>query len=168
MFYACTSLVNPPSLSSVTQIDSGGCGYMFEKCTSITAVTDFPSIVGYTSYYGMFSGCTGLVNAPELPATTLAYRCYFSMFDGCSNLITAPVLPATTLESGCYNYMFRGCGKLNYIKAMFTTTPSTSYTNNWVSGVAASGTFVKNSAATWTTTGAHGVPTGWDVQTASS
>ena len=65
-------------------------------------------------------------------------------------------------------YMFNGCSNLNYIKAMFTTTPSTSYCNTWVGGVAATGTFVKNSAATWTGTGTSKVPTGWTVETASS
>jgi hypothetical protein len=33
--------------------------------------------------------------------------------------------------------------------------------------ISSSGTFVKNSAATWTTTGNNGVPSGWTVQTAS-
>ena len=64
--------------------------------------------------------------------------------------------------------MFYGCTKLNYIKAMFTTRPSTSYTSNWVSGVAATGTFVKNSAATWNVTGVNGIPSGWTVTTASA
>lgn len=64
--------------------------------------------------------------------------------------------------------MFRGCSKLNYIKAMFTTRPSIAYTENWVSGVASSGTFVKNSAASWDVTGVNGVPSGWTVQTASA
>jgi hypothetical protein len=50
---------------------------------------------------------------------------------------------------------------------MFTTTPSTSYTDNWVSGVSATGTFVKNSAAQWNVTGVYGVPNGWTVETAS-
>jgi hypothetical protein len=64
--------------------------------------------------------------------------------------------------------MFTNCSKLNYIKAMFTTTPSTTYTQNWVSGVAASGTFVKNSAASWDVSGVHGIPSGWTVETAST
>jgi hypothetical protein len=63
--------------------------------------------------------------------------------------------------------MFQGCSRLNYIKAMFTTTPSTSYTYNWVNGVASTGIFVKNSAATWVRTGLDGVPTAWTIQTAS-
>lgn len=70
------------------------------------------------------------------------------MFDGCTSLTTAPELPATTLAASCYSFMFKNCTNLNYIKAMFTTTPSTGYTNSWVSGVSATGTFVKNSAAT--------------------
>ena len=90
------------------------------------------------------------------------------MFNGCTSLITAPELPAITLVDYCYNGMFQNCTNLNYIKAMFTTTPSTSYTNNWVSGVASSGTFVKNSAAEWDVRGTSGIPTGWTVQTASA
>jgi hypothetical protein len=116
----------------------------------------------------MFLNCTSLTTAPELPATTLAEICYYYMFQGCTSLTTAPELPATTLANQCYESMFSGCTNLNYIKAMFITTPSKTYTRNWVSGVAASGTFVKNSAATWTTTGTNGVPTGWTVETASS
>jgi len=62
--------------------------------------------------------------------------------------------------------MFQGCTSLNYIKAMFTTTPGYGNTRNWVASVASSGTFVKNSAATWMTTGVNGIPSGWTVQTA--
>lgn len=111
-----------------------------------------------------------IVNAKYLvlPATTLSISCYGYMFFECTTLVTAPVLPATTLEISCYDYMFYDCSSLNYIKAMFTTIPSSSYTSNWVSGVAASGTFVKNSAASWNVTGVNGIPSGWTVQTASA
>lgn len=63
--------------------------------------------------------------------------------------------------------MFQNCTSLNYIKAMFTTRPSTTYTNSWVTGVASTGTFVKNSVATWDVTGNNGIPTGWTVYTES-
>ena len=116
----------------------------------------------------MFYGCTRLTTAPQLPATTLTGSCYTNMFYDCTSLITAPELPATTLVQSCYNYMFYGCTRLNYIKAMFTTTPGDDYTYSWVSGVASNGTFVKNSSASWTTTGVNGVPTRWTVQTASA
>lgn len=120
-------------------------------------------------YRSMFYGCSSLVNAPELPATTLAVGCYDGMFYYCSSLVNAPELPATTLAKSCYDGMFEGCTQLNYIKAMFTTAPSTSYTQNWVTGVAASGTFVKNAAATWTDTfDVSAIPTGWTVELAES
>jgi hypothetical protein len=87
------------------------------------------------------------------------------MFYNCSSLTTAPELPATTLVQDCYYYMFYGCNKLNYIKALFTTTPSTSYTNNWVYGVSSTGTFVKNASATWNLTGNYSIPSGWTIET---
>ena len=90
------------------------------------------------------------------------------MFSGCTSLTTAPELPATTLVSGCYEFMFDNCQNLNYIKAMFTTSPSNTYTTYWVRGVKSTGTFVKNSAATWNVVGYNAVPYGWTVQTASA
>ena len=109
--------------------------------------------------------CAAIERAPELPATVLADSCYRGMFSTCYFLVQAPSLPATTLVSGCYSGMFYDCKSLNYIKALFTTTPSSSYTNLWVSGVKANGTFVKNSAATWNVTGDSGIPSGWTVLT---
>lgn len=141
---------------------------LFRDCTKLTAGPQLPAttLKGHC-YRGFFNGCTGLLEAPELPATSLSSNCYAYMFRMCTSLTTAPVLKATRLTTNCYSNMFYGCSSLNYIKSMNTTDPN-SYCGNWVYGVAASGTFVKNSAATWTTTGNNGIPTGWTVQTASS
>lgn len=118
-------------------------------------------------YSYMFENCTSLVNAPELPATALVNSCYSNMFYDCTSLVNAPTLPATTLSYYCYQHMFYGCSNLQYIKAMFTTTPGTNYTKGWVSGVSPTGTFVKNSAATWADTfDANAIPDGWTVETA--
>ena len=151
---------------------------LFRNCTNLIEVSDnfLPATTLATYCYRyMFQSCTGLTKVPNLPATTLQQYCYQYMFTGCSAITTAPTLPATTLQRYCYQYMFQNCSKLNYIKAMFTTDPGSSnstnqarYTYNWVSGVASSGTFVKNSSATWSRTGAHAVPSGWTTQTASS
>jgi len=131
--------------------------------------TSFNSGSNYNFSY-IFKDATKLTDAVNLilPATTLTTYCYSNMFSGCTSLATAPALPATTLATNCYRYMFQNCSNLNYIKAMFTTTPSTSYTNGWVRNVAATGTFVKNSAAEWDVTGVDGVPSGWTVETASA
>ena len=195
MFNGCTSLTNAPNLPATT-LGVYSYQYMFQGCKALTTAPSLPATtVGTYCYRAMFYGCTGLTTAPSLsattlgnfcclqmfqgctslttvplilPATTLTQSCYNQMFRGCNKITTAPELPATTLVGGCYSNMFNGCSQLNYIKAMFTTTPSTSYTSNWVSGVKSTGTFVKNSAATWTTSGVHGVPTNWTVETASA
>ena len=167
MFNGCTSLVSAPALPATT-LATYCYTLMFNGCTSLASAPALPATTLTNScYYFMFSGCTSLASAPALPATTLAGNCYQHMFFSCTSLVSAPALPATTLVSGCYSSMFYGCSSLNYIKAMFTTTPSNTYTSDWVNGVAATGTFVKNSAATWNVTGTNGVPTGWTVETAS-
>ena len=168
MFQGCTSITTAPALPATTLVNN--CYWnMFQDCTSLVKAPKLPATTLTSSCYSqMFQGCTSLTTAPELPATTLTDYCYSSMFYGCTSLTTAPVLPAATLVNSCYNYMFKGCTNLNYIKAMFTTAPSASYTDAWVSGVSASGTFVKNSAATWDVTGNRGVPEGWTVETATA
>ena len=166
MFYGCTSLVNAPSVLPATTLTNACYREMFQSCTSLVTAPELPAtILANWCYVNMFYGCTSLVNAPELPAEILASGCYSGMFRACTSLTTAPELPAITLKNWCYETMFQGCTKLNYIKAMFTTIPSDTYTSNWVYGVASSGTFVKNSAATWYVTGVHGVPDGWTVVT---
>ena len=172
MFNGCTNLTTAPALPATTLASSCYNG-MFEGCTSLITAPELPATtLANGCYNGMFAGCTSLTTAPELPATTLADSCYSQMFSNCTSLTTAPALPATTLTYQCYYHMFNRCKSLNYIKAMFTTnpsgTPSTSYTSDWVTGVASSGTFVKNSAATWNNTGFNGIPYGWTVETASA
>jgi len=140
---------------------------MFNSCTNLIAAPELPaSTLAIGCYASMFSNCTSLTTAPELPATTLAANCYNGMFGSCTSLVNAPELPAITLANGCYSGMFGACRSLNYVKAMFTTTPSSSYTGSWLTGVSSTGTFVKNSAATWNVTGNNGIPTGWTVETA--
>jgi hypothetical protein len=163
MFYGCTSLTTAPELPATTLADY--CYYqMFYGCTSLTTAPELPATeLEDDCYTQMFQGCTSLTTAPKLPATTLTYRCYNGMFQGCTSLTVAPYLPAETLADQCYDSMFNGCSSLNWIAAMFTTKPGTAYTLNWVSGVASSGTFVRNPNAVWDVIGKNGIPTGWDI-----
>lgn len=171
LFENNTKVVNARSLSLPATTLGGHCyNYMFQGCTNLTTAPMLPATTLTNScYYAMFRDCTNLTKAPKLPATQLTTYCYSTMFKNCTSLTTAPELPATQLTISCYYSMFQGCTNLSYIKAMFTTKPSTNfyYTTNWVDGVSSSGTFVKNSAATWTTTGKDGIPNGWTVETAS-
>ena len=167
MFWDCSNLTAAPELPATTLLST--CyGWMFRGCSSLTTAPALPATtLAQSCYQAMFSNATGLTTPPELPATTLAPQCYQGMFYNTS-ITRAPELPAKTLAQSCYAYMFQNCRNLNYIKAMFTTTPSTYYTSYWVDGVPSTGTFVKNSAATWNVTGIHGIPNGWTVQTASA
>lgn len=169
MFEGCTSLVNPPELPA-TNIAQRCYEGMFKDCTSLVNAPALPAtnLVSNDVYTSMFEGCTSLVNAPALPATSLKQSCYKNMFLGCTSLVEAPELPAVTLQSQCYHQMFRNCSKLSYIKAMFTTVPSSSTTSSWVSGVASEGVFVKNAAATWDVVGTSGIPGNWTIETAES
>ena len=167
MFSTCTSLITAPKLPAT--ILANKCYYtMFAGCTSLITAPELPATTLANQCYSiMFASCTSLTTAPKLPAITLVFGCYIAMFNGCTSLTTAPELPAITLADQCYMSMFSGCINLNYIKAMFTTIPSSSSssTGSWVYGVAANGTFIKNSAAEWNITGTNAVPTGWTVYT---
>lgn len=165
MFFRCSDLTTAPVISAET-LASYCFKEMFYQCTSLETAPALPATtLASNCYDSMFRGCTSLETAPALPAASLANYCYASMFMGCSSLTTAPVLPATSLASHCYDYMFYNCSNLNYIKALFTTSPGYSYTDHWVDGVAATGTFVKSSSALWSTVGYLGVPSGWTVET---
>ena len=165
MFYKCTNLVNTTLLPATTL--SNRCYFsMFYGCSSLVKAPEIKATtLADECCYMMFYNCSSLTTAPALQATNLNKSCYANMFSGCTSLTTAPELPATTLLDNCYQNMFYGCNKLNYIKALFTTTPSSSYTGNWVVSVATDGTFVKNKDATWNVTGDDGIPTGWSVET---
>ena len=163
MFSNCTNLVAAPELPATTLANQCYAS-MFDNCTSLTTAPALPATtLMQDCYSGMFSGCTSLVNAPALPATTLAKNCYAYMFQGCTSLATAPVLSATTLAQSCYYYMFYGCRNLKYIKCLATDISAGQCTNNWVQGVASSGTFVKAASMTGWSTGNSGIPNGWTV-----
>lgn len=163
MFWTCTKLINAPELPA-TELKIGCYAAMFADCTSLVNAPALPAITLVQDCYGnMFQSCISITNAPSLPATTLAQRCYFSMFKSCTNLIKAPTLPATKPAYECYVNMFNDCKKLNYVKCLLKPD-TTSYTTNWLKGVASSGTFIKNNEANNWERSNSGIPVGWTVQ----
>ena len=169
LFYNCTGLIDASELTlgtSDTTLAEYCYAFMFWYCRSLTSAPALPAITLATGcYYAMLYDCTSLTVAPELHATMLADGCYQAMLRGCTSLTTVPELPATTLASYCYRDMFNGCSNLNYIKCLATDISATDCTTNWVSGVANTGTFVKDSKAKWPT-GSSGIPSGWTTQDA--
>ena len=162
MFCGCTSLVVAPQIPMVNNNNFKTFGTMFYGCTSLKVAPKLPSTTSSKQqYYYMFYNCTSLEEAPELPATVLSQDCYSYMFYGCTSLKTAPVLAAPTLVQGCYQSMFQGCSSLNHITCLATDISATDCTTNWVSGVAATGTFIKAAGMEDWTTGNNGIPEGW-------
>ncbi len=83
----------------------------------------------------MFSGCTSLTKAPDLPATFLADSCYAAMFSGCTNLEFSELktdkynkkwIIYTGYGSSGYKTMFDGC-IINWLKNVPDTSTVTLY-----------------------------------------
>lgn len=162
MFYGCTGLTTTPELPATTLAERCYNG-MFEGCTSLTTAPELPATtLKIQCYSSMFAGCTSLTTAPELPATTLMRSCCFQMFRGCTSLTTAPELPVTTLYDSCYSGMFSNCTNLNSVTCLATDISAAYCTMDWLSGVAANGTFTKAAGAVWPS-GESGIPNGWTV-----
>lgn len=163
MFSGCTSLQTAPKLSA-TKLATCCYQYMFSGCTSLASAPELPATsLADHCYNEMFYGCTSLQTAPELPATKLAPDCYNSMFNNCSSLTTAPDLLAKNLVDNCYANMFYGCRSLTQIKMMAEDISATNCLSYWMFNVKSSGTFVKNSKATWNERGSSGIPYGWTI-----
>ena len=123
-FFYNSNVVNADKLiMTFKSVGEEGCYSMFSGCTSLTQAPELPATTLESSCYGyMFKECTSLTQAPELPATTLKTFCYGGMFQGCTSLTQAPELPATTLAKGCYGYMFNGCTGLTQAPELPVTT----------------------------------------------
>lgn len=136
---------------------------LFYGCTSLITAPELPATtLTADCYWNMFANCGSLTTAPKLPATTLTDQCYLMMFANCGSLTAAPELPATTLADLSYSGMFANCTKLEYVKCLATNNISGN-TPDWLKNVATSGTFTKAAGMTGWTIGISGIPTGWTV-----
>ena len=83
----------------------------FGNNTKVACTGDIRTLLDYRDFKnvstsdarfcGLFSGCTVLTSAPDLPATTLAEDCYKNMFTGCTNLTSVTMLaPSDQISEG--------------------------------------------------------------------
>ena len=116
LFNGDTGLRSHPDLiltMGASAVGESALSNMFYGCTGLVRAPALPATSLATECYaGMFSECTALTEAPALPATSLATGCYSAMFSCCSALVNAPALPATALAEGCYGNMFDACSSL--------------------------------------------------------
>jgi hypothetical protein len=144
---------------------------LFKNCSGLTSIDNLmlpATTLAESCYDKMFRNCTSLTEVPTdlLPSVRLENNCYNEMFEQCSSLRTAPDLLAPDGAYGCYVLMFYGCSSLNYVKCLLTTIDASQYTNTWLSGVSASGTFIKSPNANWGVCKTSMIPCGWTVQNA--
>lgn len=109
-----------------------------------------------------FYNCSALTAAPAYVRPPKQFRDSGSSFRNCPLLTTAPeYVVESPSQLSVIGNAFSGDTSLNYIKCLAKGT-NISAANNWVKGVAATGTFVKHKDSTWVT-GLNGIPTGWTV-----
>ena len=132
--------------------------------SGLSTAPELPATIMQPYCYNlMFLGCSNLSAAPILPSESLAEACYYCMFQECTSLTSAPELPATTLADRCYYGMFSQCESLNYVKCLATDISAEACIDNWLRGVAATGTFIKAASMNDWPTGTSGIPEGWTV-----
>lgn len=164
MFRNCTSLVTAPTLPA-TELQARCYTYMFYGCTALVNVPNI-NVISFTGSYSMsfmFANCTSLTHCPvKSVPDTLQMGSTSDLFYNCTNLLDICELPALTLTAYAYRNLIRS-SKVNYIKMLATDISANGCLGSWVQGISATGIFVKNINATWTTTGVSGVPSGWTI-----
>ena len=115
------TLIDYKSYASANTENARFC-YLFSGCTALSTAPELPAMtLADYCYFGMFADCSSLTQAPQLPAQTLKDRCYSNMFAGCSSLTTAPELSSMTLDVYCYSLMFLSCTSLTIAPALPAT-----------------------------------------------
>lgn len=115
------TLIDYKSYASANTENARFC-YLFSGCTALSTAPELPAItLADHCYFGMFADCSSLTQAPQLPAQTLKDRCYSNMFAGCSSLTTAPELSSMALDVYCYSRMFLSCTSLKTAPALPAT-----------------------------------------------
>ena len=132
----CASMITPPEFSATT--------------------------LGDYCYYRALRECSSITNSPVLPAVTLAEGCYYEMCRDCSSLVSGGPIKANSLNNYSLAYLFYNCPNLAEIEVDFLSWAGTNIAQNWVSGVAAAGTFTKPTALS-EEYGANRIPSGWTV-----
>lgn len=106
--------------------------------------------LGKAAFMSLFDGNTNLRSHPTkrlaLTATKLPESCYNFMFHRCTGMVKGPefAIPTSRGER-CYADMFNDCSNLNYVEYLGAYDNGNVYFSYWLSGVAASGTFVTSS-----------------------
>lgn len=123
---------------------------------------DITTLSSYVILNDLFSYNTNLISVSNIDMSNVGntYNEFSGIFSGCTNLTDCIDLSGVT--SGYFDNMYNGCSSLN--RAVAPTLSSIgNRLNNWLNGVAASGTFYNYYSAI-PLNSASGVPSGWTYQ----
>lgn len=134
----------------------------------VAPVLPKPEKIGARCFAEMFRK-TGITTIDgELTARNLGDYAYYEMFHSCSSLRNTPKIYHFKSSPYCCMEMFYHCNNLSEITCLARDISATDCMKNWVSGVAASGTFIKSSNMSSWPRGTSGIPSGWTVRNYSN
>jgi hypothetical protein len=147
---------------------------LFNDVTGFTDASNLilPATACTEQCYRNFFAGTNVINAPKLPALTLAPYCYCNMFINAKQLEVSPDLLAPVLVEGCYTGMLHMQGtmaeadkKLRYCRCLATDISARNCVLNFFNNtnVASNGVFVKAASNNSWTRGSNGIPTDWTI-----
>lgn len=163
LFKNSTHLISAKNLLLAVGGTTFNCyAYMFSGCTSLVEAPELPAKeAGNYCYCAMFNTCRSLLKAPDLPATILRTGCYDAMFQSCTSLVETPVLPAIEGANACYYAMFYSCSSLRKATCyldVYNYNDYVGYCYDWLYGVAGSGDLYVSRYSDWP---ANTIPSGW-------
>lgn len=135
--------------------------YAYGNVMSLLCKIPENAVIVQNAFRTLFYNDTTLVTGPDMPSETTASYCYMSMYSGCGSLVSISYLPAKTPSSYAYSSMCNNCGSLATVRTGMTNISATGCVSNWLSGVAASGTFYCDEDLSITANSASGIPSGW-------
>ena len=109
--YSINYLLNQNATDSTLADNSYLFYKLFSGCSALKKAPELPETTMDESCYAyMFQG-TSIEKMPNMPVATLAVDCYKGMFQG-NTALTTVMLEDTTMANGCYDSMFKGCSSL--------------------------------------------------------
>lgn len=103
---------------------------------------------------------SNITKAPNLPSTAAKSYCYFNMFRECPNLVTGPHIALLNSSSQMMRYCFYNSPLVDYVRFDSVDISASLCIDNWLYGVAATGTLVCDSSLVLPS-GVSGLPAGW-------
>ena len=169
LFSGCSLLQAPMFINNIETAAESTFNSMHYSCSALSSTPAMSAIktVGQECMSGMFRGCTSLTAAADLSGiSTVGLDCFKSMYYGCTSLTTASDISGITSSTRICPQMYYSCSSLSQAYAPNNSRwyLDSSLFQNWLYGVAASGSFYYDTSfytPDEIPSGASGCPSGW-------